>query len=245
MNKSFVPTLLSVFATAIDLISTPELTSARDIISAQSLFSAQDLAKDVQIETRKGNYINYLAQQNKNYKDLATINQHFAQWQITDATIKELNEKALRSGTAYKAGHNFTSDLTVVEFAKWTGKLSTLDLKQTFDISGRSLAATILGPINYVKDGFTTLGPKTKNQTPDCFGANITPEAALPIQTGVKGKIVRLSEQECMDCTNQDKNASERFLKTTATNLATVVMSTGCGLSSKTGEQCRINFMNE
>ena len=125
MNKSFVPTLLSVFATAIDLISTPELTSARDIISAQSLFSAQDLAKDVQIETRKGNYINYLAQQNKNYKDLATINQHFAQWQITDATIKELNEKALRSGTAYKAGHNFTSDLTVVEFAKWTGKLST------------------------------------------------------------------------------------------------------------------------
>ena len=59
------------------------------IVSGQNL----DLI-NAQLGKANSKYLSYMAGFNKSYNDLATLNKHFVQWQIADATINELNLQA-------------------------------------------------------------------------------------------------------------------------------------------------------
>ena len=74
--------------------------------------------------SRFADCITFVAEHNKNYVDVNSVDLHWIQWQSSDAIINQINEDSANSGNpdSSTAGHNFTSDITPDELAKLTGR---------------------------------------------------------------------------------------------------------------------------
>ena len=160
-------------------------------------------------------FVKFAAENNKNYRDTTDFRRRESNWKQSDELIKKTNAKAdsKKDGRALKLAHNHLSDLEEDEY------LALLGLSEDYDESkkvrdmrkggakkgkGRKLNIDAVSTgTDHVELGHMT-AVKEQGQCGSCWAFVATSVLEGTISSLKKTAPVRLSEQQLVDCTNQN-----------------------------------------
>ena len=221
MRNLFIVALLSaVVLTKRDTSKTGKKMTRRlekDITDMRNLRSDSDDSSDDEDNFRgqriasrldeSTEFLRYVAENNKHYEDAEEFTMRNECWRKNHKKVRRLNRKNRGLGVVF--GDNFTSDMMDGEFGAMLG-LDTVDLAlgedEDFDIDssevdtedGRRRLQAV--KVDWAAEG--KMGPvKSQGRCGACWSYSATSvlESMIAIKTG--NDIVRLSEQEGVDCT--------------------------------------------
>ena len=148
----------------------------------------------------KFEYMQYVAEHNKNYSTLDEFQMRFELFAETNAIIKFWNESGEMTSTM---GHNFLSDYTVQEKANlrgYKGDEKRRNEVATFDNS------PVPNAVNWVTAG--KVGPvKDQGQCGSCWAFSATGAVESNIAITYGGAVPNYSEQQLVSCSSAYGNA--------------------------------------